>query len=113
MPIRPDNNQGLDLQTVLKQSEVLKANGVSLEMLEDSTLSNWDDYQMLAESLGVGILVHEGWSSLTDLGDLIKADKPGIRCVNITMGQWGIGRTVKIAGALECGGIGWSMMCYR
>ena len=109
VPLRPDNNQGHDRETALAQFRALKEQGVALELVEDPSPSDWDDYQMLAEELDVGVSVHAGWSSLKDLGGLIRADKPGIRCVNVTFAQWGIRRTAQIAGALECAGIGWSM----
>ena len=109
VPLRPDNNRGHDVETALKQFGALKANGVVLELVEDPSPSNWDDYQQLSEALGVGVSVHAGWKTLQDLGALIRANKPGIRCVNITFTQWGIRRTVQIAGALECAGIGWTM----
>ena len=80
-----------------------------MELVEDPSPSNWDDYQRLSEELDVGVSVHAGWKSLQDLGDLIRANKPGIRCVNITFAGWGIRRTAQIAGALECADIGWSM----
>jgi len=109
VPLRPDDNQGHDRETALRQFRVLKEKGVPLELLEDPSPSNWDDYQMLAEALDVGISVHAGWSSLKDIGGLIRANRPGIRCVNVTFAQWGIRRTAQIAGALECAGIGWTM----
>jgi L-alanine-DL-glutamate epimerase-like enolase superfamily enzyme len=109
VPLRPDNNQGHDAETALKQFRALKDNGVAMELVEDPSPSNWDDYQRLSEELSVGISVHAGWKSLQDLGDLIRANKPGIKCVNITFAGWGIRRTMQIAGALECAGIGWSM----
>ena len=58
--------------------------GVKLEMVEDPSPTNWDDYQRIAETLGVGVCVHAGWKSLKDLGALIRADKPGIVCVNVS-----------------------------
>ena len=109
VPLRPDNNQGHDTDTAIAQFKALLDAGVKIEMVEDPSPSNWDDYQRVADELGVGVSVHAGWRSLTDLGDLIKANKPGIVCVNVTFASWGIRKTVQIAGALECAGIKWSM----
>lgn len=109
VPLRPDNNRGHDAQTALKQFRAVLDAGATLEMIEDPSPSNWDDYQMLADELGVAVSAHAGWQSLTDLGDLIRANKPGIRCVNVTFIAWGIRRTVQIAGALACADMGWSM----
>jgi L-alanine-DL-glutamate epimerase-like enolase superfamily enzyme len=109
VPLRPDNNQGHDAETALAQFQALLDAGVKLEMVEDPSPSNWDDYQRIAETLGVGVCVHAGWKSLKDLGALIRADKPGIVCVNVMFAQWGIRRTLQIAGALECAGIKWTM----
>ncbi len=109
VPLRPDNNQGHDANMALKQFRALKENGVLMELIEDPSPSDWDAYQHLSDELDVGISVHAGWKSLQDLADLIRANKPGIRCVNITFAAWGIRRTLQIAGILECAGIGWSM----
>ena len=109
VPLRPDNNQGHDAETALAQFRAVKDAGATLELIEDPSPSNWDDYQTLADALDVEVSVHAGWQSLTDLGDLVRANKPGIRCVNVTFVAWGIRRTVQIAGALDCAGIGWSM----
>lgn len=109
IPIRPDSNQGHDKATAIRQTLAMKASGVKLELLEDPSPSNWDDYQEIADATGVGISVHAGWSSLADLAGIIRAGKPGIRCVNIMPTTWGIRRTAQIAGALECAGIGWTM----
>ena len=109
IPIRPDSNEGHDKEAAIKQTLEMKANGVNIELLEDPSPSNWDDYQEISEATGVGISIHSGWSSLDDLAGIIRAAKPGVRCVNIMPTTWGIRRTAQIAGALECAGIGWTM----
>lgn len=109
VPLRPDNNQGHETETAIAQFRALLDSGIRLEMVEDPSPSNWDDYQRVADTLGVGVSVHAGWKTLADLGDLIRAGKPGIVCVNVTFASWGIRRTLQIAGALECAGIRWSM----
>ena len=109
VPIRPDSNQGHDKETAIRQTKELRAHGVNIELLEDPSPSDWDDYQEIADATGVGISVHAGWSSLADLAGIIRANKPGIRCVNIMPTRWGIRRTAQIAGALEYAGIGWTM----
>lgn len=109
VPIRPDSNQGHDKETAIAQTKELRAQGVNIELLEDPSPSDWDDYQEIYEETGVGISVHAGWSSLADLAGIIRADKSGIRCVNIMPTTWGIRRTAQIAGALETAGIGWTM----
>jgi muconate cycloisomerase len=109
VPLRPDNNQGHDAETALTQFKALLDAGVKLEMVEDPSPSNWDDYQRIAEALGVGVSVHAGWKSIQDLGALIRANNPGIVNVNVTFAQWGIRRTLLIAGILESAGITWSM----
>ena len=109
VPLRPDNNQGHDADTAIAQFRALLDAGVKLEMVEDPSPSNWDDYQRVSDELGVGVSAHAGWRSLQDLGALIRADKPGIVNVNVTFASWGIRKTIQIAGALECAGIKWSM----
>jgi muconate cycloisomerase len=109
VPLRPDNNQGHDFETALRQFRALKEAGVKIELIEDPSPSDWDAYQRLSEALDLPVSVHAGWRTLQDLGELIRANKPGIRCVNVTFAAWGIRRTLQIAGALECAGIGWSM----
>ena len=109
VPIRPDSNQGHDKRSAIRQTLEMKANGVRIELLEDPSPSDWDDYQEIAEATEVGISIHAGWSSLEDLAGIIRAAKPGIRCVNIMPTIWGIRRTAQIAGALECAGVGWTM----
>jgi L-alanine-DL-glutamate epimerase-like enolase superfamily enzyme len=107
--LRPDNNQGHDADTAIAQFKGLLDAGVKLEMVEDPSPSNWDDYQRISDALGVGVSVHAGWKSLKDIGSLIRANKPGIVCVNVTFSNWGIRKSIQIAGALECAGIKWSM----
>ncbi|HAL46912.1 MAG: hypothetical protein FI707_10230 [SAR202 cluster bacterium] len=109
IPIRPDSNMGHDKATSIKQTLEMKANGVKIELLEDPSPSNWDDYQEISETADEGISVHAGWKSLSDLAGIMAAGKSGIRCVNIMPTTWGIRRTAQIAGALECAGIGWTM----
>lgn len=109
VPLRPDNNQGHDADTAIAQFKALLDAGVQLEMVEDPSPSDWDDYQRISDALGVGVSVHAGWKSLKDIGALIRANKPGIVCVNVTFASWGIRKTIQIAGALECAGIKWSM----
>ncbi|MGH2544478.1 MAG: enolase C-terminal domain-like protein, partial [Ardenticatenaceae bacterium] len=109
IPIRPDSNMGHDKATAIKQTLEMKANGVNIEILEDPSPSDWDDYQEIADTAGVGVAVHAGWRSLEDLAGIIRANKPGIKYVNIMPTTWGLRRTAQIAGALECAGIGWSM----
>ena len=43
------------------------------------------------------------------MSGLIRAAKPGIRCVNVMPTDWGIYRSAQIVGALEVAGIGWTM----
>lgn len=109
VPIRPDSNMGHDKETAIRQTLEMKNQGVEIELLEDPSPSNWEDYQEIADAADVGISVHAGWDSLDDLAGIIRAAKPGIRCVNIMPTTWGIRRTAQIAGALECAGIGWTM----
>ncbi|MCI0437959.1 MAG: mandelate racemase/muconate lactonizing enzyme family protein [Chloroflexi bacterium] len=109
VPIRPDSNQGHDKRTAIEQTLEMKASGVSIEILEDPSPSDWDDYQEIADTTGVGVAIHAGWRSLDELAGIIRASKPGIKYVNIMPTAWGIRRTAQIAGALECAGIGWSM----
>lgn len=109
VPIRPDSNMGHTKREALAQYTTMQAEGVQLELIEDPCPTDWDDYQMLADELGVGVSVHGGWSSFEDLAGLIRAAKPGIHCVNIMPTDWGIYRTAQIVGALECAGIGWTM----
>jgi L-alanine-DL-glutamate epimerase-like enolase superfamily enzyme len=109
VPLRPDNNQGHDAETAIAQFKALIDAGVKIEMVEDPSPSNWDDYQRISDELGVGVSAHAGWKSLQDLGALIRADKPGIVNVNVMFSAWGIRKTIQIAGALECAGIKWSM----
>lgn len=104
-----DSNRGHDKETAMHQCLTMKSQEVKLELLEGPCPSNWNDYDELSRVLGVGVSVHEGWSSLDDLAGIIRAAKQGIRCVNIMPTDWGIHRTAQIAGALECAGIGWSM----
>lgn len=109
VPLRPDNNQGHDTETAIAQFRALVDAGVKIEMVEDPSPSNWDDYQRVSDEVGVGVSVHAGWKTLRDLGEIIRANKPGIVNVNVTFASWGIRKTIQIAGALECAGIKWSM----
>ena len=109
VPIRPDSNMGHSKQQALRQTSDLQSEGVNIELLEDPCPTDWDDYQDLADQLDVEISVHGGWNSLDDLAGLIRAAKPGIRCVNVMPTDWGIYRSAQIVGALEVAGIGWTM----
>ena len=109
VPIRPDSNMGHSKQQALRQTSDLQSEGVKIELLEDPCPTDWDDYQDLADQLDVEISVHGGWNSLDDLAGLIRAAKPGIRCVNVMPTDWGIYRSAQIVGALEVAGIGWTM----
>ena len=109
VPIRPDSNMGHSKQQSLRQTADLQSEGVNIELLEDPCPTDWDDYQDLADHLDVEISVHGGWSSFGDLAGLIRAAKPGIRCVNVMPTDWGIHRSAQIVGALEVAGIGWTM----
>jgi muconate cycloisomerase len=109
VPVRPDSNMGHSKDEALEQYRELLARGVALELVEDPCPADWDDFQELADALGIHISVHGGWSTFDDLMDLINARKPGIRCVNVMPTEWGIFRTIQIVSALECAGIGWTM----
>ena len=109
VPIRPDSNMGHTKQQALRQTSDLQSEGVNIELLEDPCPTDWDDYQDLADQLDVEISVHGGWNSLDDLSGLIRAAKPGIRCVNVMPTDWGIYRSAQIVGALEVAGVGWTM----
>lgn len=109
VPVRPDSNMGHSFEEALGQYAQLLRDGVQFELIEDPCPLDWDDYQNLSDALGIGLSVHGGWSSFEDLARLIRADKPGIRCVNVMPTQWGIFRTTQIVAALQCAGIGWTM----
>ncbi|MBI4305975.1 MAG: hypothetical protein HY678_06605 [Chloroflexi bacterium] len=109
VPVRPDSNMGHSFADALQQYGRLLDDGVRFELVEDPCPLDWDDYQALADSLGIALSVHGGWSSFEDLTGLIRKAGPGIRCVNIMPSQWGIFRTAQIVAALECAGIGWTM----
>ncbi len=109
VPIRPDSNMGHTKEQSMRQTSALQSEGVRIELLEDPCPTDLDDYQELSDELGVEISVHGGWSSFDDLAAIIRAGKPGIRCVNVMPTDWGIYRTAQIVGALEIAGIGWTM----
>lgn len=109
VPIRPDSNMGHSYEEALEQYGRLLRDGARLELVEDPCPLDWDDYQRLADALGVSLSVHGGWSTFKDLAGLIRASRPGIRCVNVMPSQCGIFRAAQIVAALECAGIGWTM----
>ena len=109
VPIRPDSNMGHSKPDAIKQLQALQAEGVKFELVEDPCPLDLDDYQEVGDALNLPISLHGGWSSFDDLAQIIRADRPAIKCLNIMPTHWGLYRSAQIVGALETAGIGWTL----
>ncbi|MDA0232792.1 MAG: hypothetical protein O3C69_04825, partial [Chloroflexi bacterium] len=109
VPIRPDSNMGHSKSEALRQLKELQAECVKYELIEDPCPTNMDDYQEIGDELGCRISVHGGIESFDDVMNIVRANVPAVRCMNVMITHWGLYRASQIVGALQLAGIGWTL----